>query len=80
MRLDKKKTWYKYGDMAHIEFDDGSQLSTIADPYDYPNWDELQDGELPGQDTEQLMDDWKETLKNAELRFFDLDKNNDLPK
>lgn len=82
MKLDKKNTWYKYGGMAHIEFDDGTELSAVADPYDYPNWDEIPDGEIPGQDTKQLMEDWKETLKRAEMKFFDfgLDINQDIPK
>ena len=48
MKLDKKNTWYKYGNMAHIEFDDGTELSTMAHIDDYPNWDEIPDGEING--------------------------------
>ena len=75
MKLPKKNTWYKYGSMAHIEFDDGTELSTVATPEDYPNWDEIPDGEIPGQNTVELMKDWKRTLNAAEIRFFGLDSN-----
>lgn len=78
MKLDKKNTWYKYGNMAHIEFDDGTELSTVADLHDYPNWNEIPDGEIPGQDTKELMSNWENMLKNAEFKFLDL--NSDIPK
>ena len=84
MKLEKKNIWYKYDNMAHIEYDDGIQWSIVAHPRDYPDWDSLPDGELPGQSPEEELANWRKVLTKAEVKFFDFgtlnDDSEDIPK
>jgi len=65
-KIEKTGVWYKFGNTAFIKDDDGNITELPA--VEISNWLDYEDGELPDQNSGDLIKRWSDNVANNFLK------------